>query len=39
VRAGGGEPRSLQEYHAAAEAAVPVQERLELGHDPAEVAS
>jgi carbamoyl-phosphate synthase large subunit len=34
-----GEPRSLQEYHAAAEAAVAVQERLVFGHDPAEVAS
>jgi carbamoyl-phosphate synthase large subunit len=39
VRGEGGEPRSLQEYHAATEAAVPVQERLEFGHDPAEVAS
>jgi carbamoyl-phosphate synthase large subunit len=39
VRGEGGEPRSLQEYHAAAEAAVAVQERLVLGHDPAEVAS
>ena len=38
VRGGGGEPRSLQEYHAAAEAAVAVQERLVFGHDPAEVA-
>jgi len=34
-----GEPRSLQEHHAAAEAAVAVQERLMFGHDPAEVAS
>ena len=34
-----GEPRSLQEHHAAAEAAVAVQERLTFGHDPAEVAS
>jgi len=34
-----GEPRSLQEHHAAAEAAVAVQERLIFGHDPAEVAS
>jgi carbamoyl-phosphate synthase large subunit len=40
VRGGGGEPRSLQEYHAsAAEAVVAVQERLLFGHDPAEVAS
>jgi carbamoyl-phosphate synthase large subunit len=39
VRGEGGEPRSLQEYHAAAEAAVAVQERLVFGHDPAEVAS
>jgi carbamoyl-phosphate synthase large subunit len=39
VRGGGGEPRSLQEYHASAEAAVAVQERLVFGHDPAEVAS
>ena len=34
-----GEPRSLQEHHAAAEAAVAVQDRLMFGHDPAEVAS
>ena len=39
VRGGGGEPRSLQEYSAAAEAAVAVQERLVFGHDPAGVAS
>jgi carbamoyl-phosphate synthase large subunit len=39
VRGGGGEPRSLQEYHESAEAAVAVQERLVFGHDPAEVAS
>ena len=39
VRGGGGEPRSLQEYHASAEAAVAVQERLVFGHDPAGVAS
>jgi carbamoyl-phosphate synthase large subunit len=39
VRGGEGEPRSLQEYHASAEAAVAVQERLVFGHDPAEVAS
>jgi carbamoyl-phosphate synthase large subunit len=38
VRGGAGEPRSLQEYHAAAEAA-PVQEALMFGHDPAGVAS
>src|SRR4029450_2204009 len=31
-----GEPRSLQEHHAAAEAAVAVQERLMFGHDPGE---
>ncbi|HKI29175.1 MAG TPA: carbamoyl-phosphate synthase large subunit [Actinomycetota bacterium] len=39
VRGGGGEPRSLQEYHESAEAAAAVQERLVFGHDPAEVAS
>ncbi|HEY3213080.1 MAG TPA: carbamoyl-phosphate synthase large subunit [Actinomycetota bacterium] len=39
VRGERGEPRSLQEHHAAAEAAVAVQERLVFGHDPAEVAS
>jgi carbamoyl-phosphate synthase large subunit len=39
VRGGGGEPRSLQEYHASADAAVAVQEPLVFGHDPAEVAS
>jgi carbamoyl-phosphate synthase large subunit len=39
VRGEGGEPRSLQEYHAEAEATVAVQERLVFGHDPAEVAS
>ena len=39
VRGERGEPRSLQEHHAAAEAAVAVQERLMFGHDPAEVAS
>jgi carbamoyl-phosphate synthase large subunit len=39
VRGERGEPRSLQEHHAAAEAAVAVQERLTFGHDPAEVAS
>jgi carbamoyl-phosphate synthase large subunit len=39
VRGGRGEPRSLQEHHAAAEAVVAVQERLTFGHDPAEVAS
>ncbi len=38
VRGEGGEPRSLQEYHEAADA-VAVQERLVFGHDPAEVAS
>jgi carbamoyl-phosphate synthase large subunit len=38
-RGGGGEPRSLQEYHASAEAAVAIQERLVFGHDPAGVAS
>jgi len=36
VRGERGEPRSLQEHHAAAEAAVAVQERLMFGHDPAE---
>jgi len=39
VRGGAGEPRSLQEYHTAAEAAAPVQEALRFGHDPAGVAS
>ena len=39
VRGGGGEPRSLQEYHASADATVAVQEPLVFGHDPAEVAS
>jgi carbamoyl-phosphate synthase large subunit len=39
VRGERGEPRSLQEHHAAAEAAVAVQERLMFGRDPAEVAS
>jgi carbamoyl-phosphate synthase large subunit len=39
VRGERGEPRSLQEHHAAAEATVAVQERLMFGHDPAEVAS
>ncbi len=39
VRDEGGEPRSLQEYHEAAVAAVAVQERLVFGQDPAEVAS
>ncbi|HET7928361.1 MAG TPA: carbamoyl-phosphate synthase large subunit [Actinomycetota bacterium] len=39
VRGGAGEPRSLQEYHAAAEEAVPVQEALRFGHDRAGVAS
>jgi carbamoyl-phosphate synthase large subunit len=39
VRGERGEPRSLQEHHAAAEAAGAVQERLMFGHDPAEVAS
>jgi len=39
VRGERGEPRSLQEHHAAAEAAVAVQERLMFGHHPAEVAS
>ncbi len=39
MRGGAGEPRSLQEYHAAAEAAIPVQEALMFGHDPAGVAS
>jgi carbamoyl-phosphate synthase large subunit len=39
VRGERGGPRSLQEHHAAAEAAVAVQERLIFGHDPAEVAS
>jgi len=36
VRGERGEPRSLQEHHAVAEAAVAVQERLMFGHDPAE---
>jgi carbamoyl-phosphate synthase large subunit len=39
VRGERGEPRSLQEHHAAAEAAVAVRERLVFDHDPAEVAS
>ena len=39
VRGERGEPRSLQEHHAATEAAVAVQERLMFGNDPAEVAS
>ena len=39
VRGERGEPRSLQEHHTAAEAAVAVQERLMFGRDPAEVAS
>jgi hypothetical protein len=39
VRGEGGGPRSLQEYHEAAVAAVAVQERLVFGHDPAEVAT
>jgi carbamoyl-phosphate synthase large subunit len=39
VRGERGEPCSLQEHHAAAEAVVAVQERLMFGHDPAEVAS